>query len=309
MRHDVAALSSLVRGQLLSQVSLAKYSSWRCGGAAEWLFLPADCDDLQYLMQHIDDQTPIQFLGLGSNTLVRSGGLPGVTVVTLKALKHLRLLDDQQVFAQAGVPGGKVARFCARHGLVGLAFLAGVPGTIGGALKMNAGAYGGQTWEYVAKVQVINRQGEIFERLPSDYMVRYRYVCSRVDDDELFLGAWLTPQTGGEPAVIQDYIKQMLNERNQAQPVNLPNGGSIFRNPPGDYAARLIEACDLKGYRIGGACVSTKHANFIVNDQKARPEDIEALVDYIQQIVWQIQGVNLEREIHVIGDKNMTASY
>lgn len=303
MVFDLHGLQNQVQGRLLHDVSLKKYSSWRCGGPAEWLFFPYNQHDLQFVMQNLDASIPLRFLGLGSNTLVRSGGLKGVTVVTLKAFNDLMLCHDQQVFAQAGVPGGKIARFCARHGLSGLSFLAGVPGTMGGALKMNAGAYGGETWDYVTRVQVINRHGQVFERIPSDYNVQYRYVASKVDDTELFLGAWLQPQTGADSNAVQTYIKTMLAERNQAQPVNWPNGGSIFRNPQGDYAARLIEASDLKGYRIGGACVSTRHANFIINDDNAQPEDIEALVEHIERVVAQRQGITLQREIHIIGDK------
>lgn len=303
MAFDVSALVHQVQGKLQANVSLARYNSWRCGGQAQWLFLPADKADLQKFLSHLPHEVPVTFLGLGSNTLVRSGGLLGVTIITLKALKSLTLCNDQQVFAEAGVSGGKVARFSARHGLQGLSFLAGVPGTIGGALKMNAGAYGGETWEFVRQVEVMRRDGEIQYRQPSDYDIQYRYVQSKHAAEEYFTGAWLQPEPGGDPQSIQAYIKRMLADRNQAQPVNWPNGGSVFRNPPGDYAARLIEACGLKGYRIGGACVSPRHANFIINDQQALPEDIEALVDVMQQTVKQQQGIDLQREIHIIGEK------
>lgn len=302
MAFDVSALTSQVQGQLQANVSLARYSSWRCGGYAQWLFLPADKTDLQTLLKQLPTSVPVTFLGLGSNTLVRSGGLSGVTIVTLKALKTLTVCEDQQIFAEAGVSGGKVARFCARHGFRGLSFLAGVPGTIGGALKMNAGAYGGETWQYVTQVEVINRDGDIHCKDPSEYEVHYRYVNAKHSVQEYFTGAWLKPEPGGDSQSVKAYIKQMLAERNQAQPVNWPNGGSVFRNPPGDYAARLIEACGLKGYRIGGACVSPRHANFIINDQQASPEDVEALVDVMQNTVKQQQGIHLQREIHIIGD-------
>lgn len=304
MAFEIEHLKQHVQGQLLRNQSLAKYSSWRCGGCAEWLFLPVDKQDLQICLRHLDPEIPVCFLGLGSNTLVRSGGLPGLTIVTLKALKSLLLCDEQQIFAEAGVSGGKVARFSARHGFEGLEFLAGVPGTVGGALKMNAGAYGGETWEYVTQVQVINRQAEIYQRLPQDYDVQYRHVSSPYDDEEFFVGAWFQPRQGGDPQTIQQYIKTMLGERNQAQPVNWPNGGSIFRNPSNDYAARLIEACGLKGYRIGGACISARHANFIINDQRASPEDIEALVDYMEQTIKDKQGITLQREIHIMGNRS-----
>ena len=242
-------------------------------------------------------------IGLGSNLLVRDGGVRGTVIVLHAALNTLEL-RDRLIYAEGGVASPKVARFAATSGLAGAEFLAGIPGTIGGALAMNAGCYGGETWQFVARAEVVTRGGNVEERLPSAYAIGYRSV-RRVDGrvpDDIFCAAWFAfPQ--GESRVARERIADLLRWRIATQPLNLPNAGSVFRNPAGDHAARLIERCGLKGYAVGGAQISEKHANFIVNRQgRAKAADIEAIIARVQEAVREKTGVHLELEIRVIGE-------
>lgn len=288
-----------LRGELKLNEPLAHYTSWRVGGPADRLYRPADLADLKHFISQLPENEPIIWLGLGSNTLVRDAGIRGTVIITQGILDKLELLDDNRVRAEAGLACGQVARFCARHGLRGSEFLAGIPGTIGGALRMNAGAYGGETWDYVESVEVLTAAGEEKKRFPSEYTVGYRTAIS--PEPEWFLAATFKLILGNKEEALE-YIRNMLAKRNAAQPTNLPNCGSVFRNPPNDYAARLIESCGLKGYRIGGACVSTKHANFIVNDQNATAADIEQLITYVHSQVLDKTGIDLVREVHLLGE-------
>src|SRR5262249_37942333 len=208
------------------------------------------------------------------------------------------------VYVDAGVACPKLARFAARHDCTGAEFLAGVPGTVGGALAMNAGCYGGETWPHVAKVEIVRRDGTFGIRTSSDYAIGYRSV-KRADGreaDGIFTAAWFRfPAGDGDAARAR--IRELLARRIATQPLELPNAGSVFRNPPGDYAARLIEGCGLKGFAIGGAMVSDKHANFIVNPgRRARAADIEELIEHVQRVVMQQTGIRLEREVRIIGE-------
>jgi UDP-N-acetylmuramate dehydrogenase len=247
---------------------------------------------------------------------VRDGGLRGTVVHLHAALKDIHFeachprngCSEQDaashgvVYAQAGVASPKVARFAANHDLVGAEFLAGIPGTLGGALAMNAGCYGHETWEYVSRVQTIDRHGQVYLRTPAEYEVAYRHVAAKTEGEEWFLSAWLRLPKG-DGAASRETIKQLLARRIASQPLNLPNAGSVFRNPPGDHAARLIESCGLKGRQIGQAQVSEKHANFIVNLGGASAGDIEALIELVQQTVETQTGVCLQAEVRIIGDK------
>ncbi len=207
---------------------------------------------------------PICFVGLGSNLLVRDGGYRGTVVFLHGALNRLRLEADGAVHAEAGVASPKVARFAAVHAMAGAEFLAGIPGTVGGALAMNAGCFGAETWERVETVQTVDRHGTLRIRGAGDYEVGYRHVAPLDEREEWFVGAWFRFAPGDEAAA-REGIKTLLTRRIATQPLQLPNAGSVFRNPPGDHAARLIESCGLKGRAAGGARVSEKHANFIVN--------------------------------------------
>ncbi len=292
-----ARTSTALRGELRHQEPLAGYTSWRVGGPARVLYRPADAGDLALFLQGLAPDEPLLWLGLGSNLLVRDGGFPG-TVIALQG--HLAGIEvrDGRLHAGAGASCARVAREAARAGLTGAAFLAGIPGTLGGALAMNAGAFGGETWPIVQRVQTLDRQGVPRERGPEDYRVAYREV--RGPAGEWFTGAVL--RLGhGDVAAEQARIRELLARRAASQPTGLPSAGSTFRNPPGDHAARLIEAAGLKGYRIGGAEVSPKHANFIINTGQASAADIEALIDAVRARVEERFGVRLQPEVHIVG--------
>lgn len=285
-------------GKLLLNEPMAKYTSWRVGGDAEKMYFPHDKDDLIRFVRKLPQDIALFWLGLGSNLLVRDGGISGVVINTRGRLKKMYLLDNGRIHVEAGVPCARVARFCVDNGLIGAEFLAGIPGTIGGALKMNAGAFGGETWEIVARVEMLNRDGVTSWRKANEFEVSYRTVKKL--DDEWFLAAELQ-LSEGDTSNSLNYIKGFIEKRSATQPIQLPSCGSVFKNPDGDYAARLIEKTGLKGYRIGGACVSEKHANFIVNIDQASATDIEALIDYVQNQVKVQQGVSLQTEVCKIG--------
>jgi UDP-N-acetylmuramate dehydrogenase len=303
MMHEPQAFAA-PRGTLARNASLARYTSWRCGGPAERLYVPAGRDDLAAFLRQLPADEPLTVIGLGSNLLVRDGGVRGTVLVLHAALNALALADGL-VYAEAGVASPKVARFAANHGRAGAEFLAGIPGTVGGALAMNAGCYGGETWRAVARVEVVLRSGAFEVRAPGDYAVGYRTV-RRADGapaDGVFAAAWFC-FPAGDGAAARARIRELLARRIATQPLDLPNAGSVFRNPPGDHAARLIEACGLKGHRIGGAEVSAKHANFIVNPGgRAQAADIEALIAHVREVVRARTGIDLEPEVRVIGER------
>ncbi len=291
-----------MKGRLLHNEKLAKYTSWRVGGPADKLYIPLDRQDLCEFIKALPASEPVFWMGLGSNLLVRDGGIRGTVINTKGRLKEMKLAEDGSVYVEAGVPCAHVARFCAEQGLIGAEFLAGIPGTIGGALKMNAGAFGGETWAIVKQVEMINRAGKISPRYPADFKVSYRSV--KGIENEWFLSCRLElPQ--GDTAASQQKIKGLLEKRAQTQPTNQPSCGSVFKNPQGDYAARLIEQAGLKGVAIGGACVSTKHANFIVNTGNATAADIEDLIHTIQHKVKEHQGVELLTEVCMVGERDI----
>jgi len=293
-----------LRGTLARDVPLARYTSWRCGGPGERVYIPADREDLGVFLRRLPHDEPVTAIGLGSNLLVRDGGIRGTIVVLHAALNTLEMRDGL-IYAEAGVASPKVARFAAKHGFAGAEFLAGIPGTVGGALAMNAGCYGGETWSHVTGVEVLTRAGIFERRAPAAYAIGYRSVHRADGDarDGVFTAAWLTfPKGDAHAARVR--IADLLRKRLATQPLNLPNAGSVFRNPAGDHAARLIESCGLKGYAIGGARVSEKHANFIVNpDGTAKAADIEAIIEHVRTVVRERTGIDLEPEVQMIGDR------
>ena len=287
-----------MKGRLLTNEKLAKYTSWRVGGCADRLYIPLDRADLIEFVAQLPASEPVFWMGLGSNLLIRDGGIRGTVINTKGRLKAMRRTDEGAVYVEAGVPCAHVARFCAEQGLVGAEFLAGIPGTMGGALKMNAGAFGGETWTLVNQVDMLTARGEVIIRPPQDFTVSYRSVKGK--DGEWFLSALLQlPE--GDTIASQQKIKGLLEKRAQTQPTNQPSCGSVFKNPEGDFAARLIEQSGLKGYSIGGACVSEKHANFIVNTGKATAANIETLISYVQAKVNEQHGVMLRTEVCMVG--------
>jgi UDP-N-acetylmuramate dehydrogenase len=316
--------TAVLRGILRHDVDMSRHVSWRAGGHVQRMYQPADLDDLQAFLRTLPQSEPVMAVGLGSNLLVRDGGLRGTVLLLYGALNEMRMEPDGSVYAQAGVPGAKLARFAASNNLRGAEFCAGIPGTLGGMLVMNAGCYGSETWEKVERVQVLDRNGELHERTAADYEIGYRYVA-RIEErgagivesgavaasaqspiltpqsTEFFVGAWLRFQAGDGEAARRE-INALLGRRQESQPLNLPNAGSVFRNPPDDHAARLIQACGLKGRRIGGACVSEKHANFIVNTGGATAADIENLIKEVQDVVRQQTGISLHPEVRIVGE-------
>ena len=310
-----------LRGALQLAAPMSRHTSWRAGGVAERLYQPADLDDLCGFLRSLPEDSPLFAVGLGSNLLVRDGGLRGTVLLMHGALRELTQQQDGLIYAGAGVPGAKLARFAALQNLRGAEFFAGIPGTVGGMLAMNAGCYGSEIWQQVVQVQVVTRSGELKVRLPGEYEIGYRSVALRSEwkvesgkwkscdspltthhsPEEFFVGAWLHFEAGDAERARQE-IKSLLAKRISTQPLNLPNAGSVFRNPPGDHAARLIEQCGLKGRQIGGAQVSEKHANFIVNVGGASAADIEDLINEVRAIVAVKTGVDLHTEVKIIGE-------
>jgi UDP-N-acetylmuramate dehydrogenase len=301
---DTLELQGL-RGELRLGEPMARHASWRAGGAAARGYLPADLEDLAAFLQQLPQHEPLLFVGLGSNLLVRDGGYRGTVVLMHAAAKRPELLLGR-VYAEAGVASPKVARFAALNNLAGAEFLCGVPGSVGGALAMNAGCYGGETWDIVDRALTIDRHGALRSREKADFEISYRHCAlkegGRIGEEEWFVAAYFKLAEGdGEAsrAKIRDY----LSRRVASQPLSLPNAGSVFRNPIGDHAARLIESCGLKGLARGGARVSEKHANFIVNPKGvASAADIEWLIDTVRKTVREKTGIDLRPEVRIVGD-------
>lgn len=291
-----------LRGQLRENEPMAGHVSWRAGGTVARAYFPADLADLQEFLRRLRPDEPLLAVGLGSNLLVRDGGFDGTVVFTHGVLNTIRQEADGAIYVEAGVASPKVARFTANLNLVGAEFLAGIPGTFGGALAMNAGCYGGETWQLVERAVMLTRRGALVERLPDDFVIGYRHVGLKNVTDEIFAGARLRLPPG-DAAAARARIADLLEKRQASQPLDLPNAGSVFRNPPGDYAARLIEAAGLKGLSEGGARVSEKHANFVVNPGGAASASaIESLIGRIQVEVRHRFGVELVREVRIVGE-------
>jgi UDP-N-acetylmuramate dehydrogenase len=303
MAEPLDIASPVLRGRFTLGEPMAKHVSWRAGGRADRAYVPADLADLQAFLRTLPAHEPVLFVGLGSNLLVRDGGYRGTVILLHDTHGEMRLEGDL-VYAEAGVASPKVARFAATHGFEGAEFLAGIPGTIGGALAMNAGCYGAETWDVAVRALTVARNGALRVRGRDEFEFGYRHLelrGARIGEDEWFAGAWFGFRRGdGERSRAR--VKELLGRRIATQPLNLPNAGSVFRNPPGDHAARLVEACGLKGRAIGGARISEKHANFIVNPKGAgTAADIEALIALAQAEVHARFGVDLVAEVRIVG--------
>jgi UDP-N-acetylmuramate dehydrogenase len=283
--------------RVLHDVSMAKHTSWHVGGPADIFFTPRDALDLASFLRQLPSDVAPLWIGLGSNLLVRDGGIRGAVISTHGALGSLERLSANRIQAEAGVPCARIARQCVKWGLGPAEFLAGIPGTLGGALAMNAGAWGGETWRHVAEVDVLDRRGTRHTRTPADYQIGYRTVQG--PDDEWFIRARLEFERA--PGVNSEVIRDLLDKRKQTQPIGEWSCGSVFTNPPGAHAAQLIESAGLKGLRIGDASVSDKHANFIINHGHARAADIEALIEQVRHTVAQVHGIDLHTEVRIVG--------
>lgn len=298
------AVSPPLRGRLLLDEPMARHTSWRVGGPAQRFFEPADLDDLAVYLRRLPEDEPLLWLGLGSNLLVRDGGIRGSVILTAPGLGGIERIGTAMLRVEAGVPCAKAARFSADANLEGAEFLTGIPGTMGGALAMNAGAFGGETWPIVAAVETIDRRGVVRTRAPSDYRIAYRSVQGPA-------GEWFTAAhlalAPGDGAAAKARIRECLRLRAETQPTGVASCGSVFRNPPGDHAGRLIDSCGLKGHAVGGAHVSPKHANFILNGGGATAADIEALIDHVRAVVERERGVRLMPEVHIVGEAAASA--
>jgi len=291
--------SQSMEGVLLKNEPLARYTSWRVGGMAERFYKPSCIADLQNYLSSLANEENVVWLGLGSNVLIRDGGIKGSVIYTRGCVSEIKFTSSDEMYVEAGVPCAHVAKQSVEKGLTGAEFLAGIPGTMGGALTMNAGAFGGEVWDLVSTVVLINKKGELVTRRADEFDIAYRSV--NLNEGEWFVSTTLKiPKGDGQKG--KERIRQLLAKRSETQPTNLPSGGSVFKNPEGDHAARLIEACDLKGYRIGSAQVSEKHANFIVNQGDATASQIEELIKYVRNDVLDKQGVNLQTEVRIIGE-------
>ena len=294
-----------LQGELRTQEPMSRHTSWKTGGNADYYYIASDINDLAKFISKLPTSTPITWIGFGSNLLVRDGGLPGVVVSVVGLLNELKKINETDIFIGAGVSCVKVAHFSAKHGLEGIEFLAGIPGTIGGALAMNAGAYGGEIWSYIKEVETINRKGkrEIFEKNKFD--INYRSVS--ISENEWFIACKMKLEISTR-TVVSDRIKKMLSERADGQPLGKLSCGSVFRNPTNQYAAKLIELCGLKGKKVGGAVISDKHSNFIINTGNATSLDIEQLIEFIQACVYEKYNIKLIPEVRIIGESNKEES-
>lgn len=291
--------TALVHGE-----PMTRHTSWRVGGPADLFFKPTSLAALTEFLVRMPPEMPLLMIGLGSNLLVRDGGVRGVVIATGGLPRVLERIGDFGVHAGAGVTCMQLARTCVRWQLGPAAFFAGIPGTVGGALAMNAGAFGGETWPHVESVETIDRRGVVRVRPREDYAIGYRSVAGHAG--EWFLGA--TFRFVHDSTTTLDDVRAMLAKRAETQPLGEPSCGSVFRNPPGDFAGRLIESAGLKGTRIGGAKVSEKHANFIVNTGDATANDIEALIEKVRARVLASTGVALEPEVRIVGERGAVSA-
>jgi UDP-N-acetylmuramate dehydrogenase len=295
---NVASSNLSLRGKLMLDEPMARHTSWRLGGPADSYYVPADLADLQQFLAQLDPDIELLWVGLGSNLLVRDGGFRGQVIAPLNALKQIELQLDGELYVECGSSCARLAKFCQKKGLAGADFFAGIPGTVGGALAMNAGAFGGETWTAVQQLIMIDRQGQLHQREVDEFEVGYRHV--EMPKSEWFAAALFrfAPRVDGE----ESNIRQLLRQRNATQPIGEPSCGSVFKNPPGQHAAQLIEAAGLKGHRLGSARVSDKHANFIISDTATRAIDVEALIEHIREQVAVQFEVRLESEVRIVGE-------
>jgi len=287
------------RDEIRMDEPMSRHTTWRVGGPADRYYRPGGVAALAQHLAALPDDEPVTWIGLGSNLLVRDGGIRGTVVAPHLGLTGLTREGERGLRVEAGVACARLAKQCARHSIGPAAFFIGIPGTVGGALAMNAGAWGCETWDLVRSVETVDRSGALRERAAEEYQVGYRSVTPPAPG-EWFVAAHLEFPEAGSTSEAE--IRDLLAERKAKQPIGLPSCGSVFTNPPGDHAARLIDSAGLKGLRIGGAQVSERHANFIVNTGDASAADIEALIAEVRARVHAAHGVDLVPEVHVVGE-------
>jgi UDP-N-acetylmuramate dehydrogenase len=294
---DLKATMPALRGRLLANQSLAELIWFRVGGPAQVLFMPEDEDDLGYLLGNLPAEIPVTVIGLGSNLIVREGGVPGVVVRLGRGFADVAI-EDVDVRAGAAVPDVKVARAAQEAGIAGLAFLRGIPGAVGGALRMNGGAYGRETKDALTEARAVDRRGRVHVLRNADMHYAYRH-CGAPDD--LIFTQALFHGERGDPATIAAEMDKITESREATQPIKSRTGGSTFKNPPGRKAWQLIDAAQCRGLRVGGAQVSELHCNFLINLGNATAADIETLGETVRRRVKDHSGVALEWEIKRIG--------
>ena len=288
-----------MRGELRLKEPMYRHTSWRLGGPADRYYRPADLPDLCVFLKQQQPREPLTWVGLGSNLLVRDGGIRGTVIDISRAIRDLQRRGCH-ILAGAGSSCSRLARYSAAQGLTGAEFLIGIPGTLGGALAMNAGAFGGEIWALVQRVQMVDRNGALQDYQRADFDISYRSVQAPAAGWFVGVELQLQPDTAGQS---EARLRELLLERASKQPLGIPSGGSVFRNPPGVAAGQLIERCGLKGVRQGGAQVSAKHANFILAAAPVKAADVEALICRVQQQVLEHCGIRLIPEVHIIGDR------
>ncbi len=312
--HSPCSLSTTfawLRGRRYVNVPMAQFTSLKVGGPADLLLMPADLDEVRAIVDcTLTQGVPVTWLGNGSNLIVRSRGIRGIVVSLHDALHDVSTLapfpeqtvhpgNAVRVRVGAGVPLTRVLHLAISEGLKGLSFAVGIPGTLGGAVVMNAGTEVGAIWDVVERVKLLLPQGEIVDVGPEQVTVGYR--CAALPEHSVVLEATLRAERGSPPEVRQE-VRQLYRCRLESQPLSYPNAGSIFKNPPGQRAGRLIDQLGLKGYQIGDAQVSRKHANFIVNRGQASVGDVLALIDYVKHHVHAGTGILLEEEVRIVGE-------
>jgi UDP-N-acetylmuramate dehydrogenase len=287
-----------LRGRLLANQPLAELTWFRVGGPAQILFMPEDEADLAYFLEHLPAETPVTVIGLGSNLIVRDGGVPGVVIRLGRGFSDVKIEPDARVRAGAGVPDVKVARAAQEAGIAGLAFFRGIPGAIGGALRMNGGAYGRETKDALIEARGVDRQGRV--RVFSNGDMHYTYRHCGAPEDVIFTAALFQGEPG-DPARIAAEMDKITESREATQPIKSRTGGSTFKNPPGHKAWQVIDAAGCRGLVVGAAQVSEMHCNFLINLGGATAADIETLGETVRTRVREHSGVELEWEIKRIG--------
>jgi len=286
-----------LRGRLLSNQPIAELTWFRVGGPAQILFMPEDEADLSYFSSNLSGEIATTVVGLGSNLIVRDGGIPGVVIRLGRGFSEI-VIENLNVRAGAAVPDVKVARAAQEAGIAGLSFMRGIPGGIGGALRMNGGAYGRETKDALVEARAVDRQGRVHVLTNADMHYSYRH-CG-VPDDYIFTQALFAGHAGDPPAIAAE-MEKITESREATQPIKSRTGGSTFKNPPGQKAWQLIDAAGCRGLRVGGAQVSEMHCNFLINLGNATAADIEALGETVRARVKENSGVELEWEIKRLG--------
>ena len=291
-----------VAGVLYEHAEIKHLTSWRIGGCVRYLYVPKDERDLSIFLREFKKDIPIMFLGLGSNCLLYDGQISACLILLRNTFKTFQFdLDNKKVIVSAGLPCPTLARKASKLGFNHLNFLSGIPGSIGGALFMNAGAFDCEIWQYILSVKIIDQKGQITTKTKDEFEISYRDITG-LKKSEFFIEASLDLNIKNDEIYQSlETLQSLLDKRYQSQPVNLASCGSVFKNPENDYAARLIESCSLKGFSIGGAEISKKHANFIINKDNATYDDTLNLIKYASKMVFEKHNIYLQPEVKIIG--------